>query len=68
MSRIIRALVYAIGGGILCGVIVFGGGFALAKLLGPEAGSALGMLVPMVLTPLAMLAGAGYGGWRGYRA
>lgn len=68
MSRLIRAFVYAFGGGILCGVVVFGGGFALAKVLGPEAGSALGMLVPMVLTPLAMLVGAGYGGWCGYRA
>lgn len=58
-----KRIAYAIVGAVVFGVAVFGGGFLLAMILGPEAGSALGMLVPMVATPFAALVGA-IAGWR----
>jgi hypothetical protein len=68
MSRILRAALFGVVGAIVLGVVTFMGGFGLAKILGPEAAQGLGMMVPMVFTPLAMLVGLVGGAWRGWTA
>lgn len=65
--RLVWMLVYGVVGAIALGAAVFMGGFALAWILGPDAASALGMLVPMVLTPAAALLGAFLGARKAYR-
>lgn len=66
MGRVLRAVLYAVGGGIALGAIAFIAGFVLAGILG-ESGQALGMIVPMVIVPAAILIGAVVGGIKGYR-
>jgi membrane protein DedA with SNARE-associated domain len=66
MGRLVRAIIFAIVAAALAGVVVFFGGFALAKVLKVSDASGWGALVPMVFTPLAMLAGAALGAWKGY--
>jgi hypothetical protein len=66
--RLLKAMLFAVAGAVLLGGIVFGGGFLIAMLLGPDWGSALGMLVPMVLTPTAALIGAIVGAIKGWRS
>lgn len=68
MVRCITAVLYAIGGGIVLGALVFGGFFLLASLMGQQTQAALGMLVPMVLTPLAIVVGAVVGFWKGWQS
>jgi hypothetical protein len=68
MPKIIRALLFAVVGAIVCGAAVFGGGFLLAAVLGKDAQQALGMIVPMVLTPLAIVIGGILGFLKGYRS
>lgn len=65
--RILKALLYAVAGAVVLGGLVFGGGFLLAMLLGPDWGASLGMIVPMVLTPAAALLGAIVGAIKGWR-
>jgi hypothetical protein len=65
--RILMSLGYAGVCAVLAGAGVFLAGFGIATMLGQEAGAALGMLVPMVATPLAALAGAFWGFRRGWR-
>ena len=52
-------------GAVLFGVVAFVGGFLIAQIV-PSSGTALGMLVPMLVVPVAALIGALVGAWRGW--
>lgn len=66
--RIVKSVLFALAGGVVLAVLVFAAGFLLAALLGPEAQSALGVLVPLVAVPVAFLAGAALGARKGWRS
>jgi hypothetical protein len=68
MPRLVRAIVYAVAGGIFCGAVVLFGFFGIAKVFNVSDSSGWGALVPMVYMPLAILIGGAYFGRRGWRA
>jgi len=68
MGKLARAILFAIAGAVVLGALVFGGGFVIAQILGGEAAQTLGMLVPMLATPLAIVAGAALGFMRGWKS
>lgn len=65
MHKVLRAVLYAIAGAIGLGLIAMFGGLLLASILG-DSGQALGMLVPMVIAPLAIVLGALIGAYKGF--
>ncbi len=67
MGKALRAILFGVGSAVVLAAATFLGGFGLAWLLGPQAGQFLGMMVPMVFTPLAFLIGLVVGGWRGWK-
>ena len=67
MGKVLRAIVFGIVGAIALAAATFAGGFGLAWLLGPSAQQLLGMLVPMMLVPLAFVVGLGGGAWYGWK-
>jgi hypothetical protein len=67
MPRLIKTIVAAVIGGLVFGALTFAGGFGLAWLLGKEAQQALGMVVPMLFVPAAIVFGGLFVGWRTWR-
>lgn len=67
MGRVLRAILFGAGGGILLALATLVSGFALASILDPTGVNGSGALVPLVFTPLAFLVGLGGGAWHGWR-
>lgn len=67
MARVLRAILFGAGGGILLAVATLVAGFGLASIFDPTGANGSGALVPLVFMPLAFLVGLGGGAWHGWR-